>query len=497
MKKFNLLTILLISLLFVSCEKDDIKGRKAPIKPQTGTVNIVSQFVYDGMSSYYLWSKEVEPKAPTVKDTDPEKYFYSILNGADTKHGWSWITGDVESLLSGFQGEETKAFGFNALPLWANDARTQIIVFVRYVFPNTPAEAAGLKRGDVITHANGAQLNENNYSIVNGSNAAVTFTVLDQNFENPRQVQITPGSFSTNPVLYSNVYEIEGKKIGYLFYTSFIANYNSSLYNAFLNFKQSGVDELVLDLRYNRGGSVLAAIYLASLIAPEANVRRKDIFTTMSYNDYINAAYDKNKWDRNDYLGDYDNKKDQNPLNANLSLNKVYIIATGDSYSASELVTFCLKPYMTVNHIGEKTGGKYTASWTIHPYNSFNGTAQPVYVESKLTAAEKNSLRNWAMQPIVGRYTDKDGKDFINDDGVVPNHPIKSQEYNTETWKPIGNVEDYLFAKAISLITGKPYNIAVTRSNLKEYADPKLFSPRDQILKEAVIIDKPPMIMPE
>jgi len=235
---------------------------------------------------------------------------------------------------------------------------------------------------------------------------------------------------------------------------------------------------------------------LASLIAPQANVSNKDPFTIMSYNQYVNKAFDDNKWDRKDYLGDYDNTKYQNPLTANLNLNKVYVIATGSSASASELLTFCLKPYMQVEHIGEKTSGKYTASWTIHAYDNFEGRVQPVYKESSLSATEKNKLKNWAMQPIVGRYTDKNNKDFIATNGLIPDHAIKTQEYNTETWKPIGDVNDYLFAKAISLITGKPYETALRSSDDKQFKDAGLYPQIESVTRQAVIIDNPKLLPP-
>ncbi|MDR1743171.1 MAG: hypothetical protein LBR48_05045 [Dysgonamonadaceae bacterium] len=501
MKKFGLWISAVMLLLFAalpSC-KDDHSGS---IELVEGEVNLVTQFVYDGMSSYYLWNKEVASKVPTTEDSDPEQYFYSILNSTDSEHGWSWITDDVESLLSSFSGEETKAFGFNPLPLWYDNTYTNIVAFVRYVFPNTPAAAAGLKRGEVITHVNGTPLNINNYSAIYGATSATVFTVYDQNLENPRDVQITPANFNTDPVLYKNIYTLGGKNTGYLFYTNFISNYNSSLYNAFQTFKQEGIDELVLDLRYNTGGDISAAVYLASLIAPKTYVENKSVFSSISYNDNLNAIYDKYDWDRNDYLGDYTKSTEQNPLNVNLNLSKIYIIATSGSYSASELLTFCLAPYMDVVHIGEKTGGKYTVSITIHAYDSFkdaNGAsrAQPLYDESSMTLSQKNTLKNWAMQPIVGRYTDKNGNDFISTDGLIPNYAIESQEYNTKTWKPIGDKDDYLFAKALSLITGEPYPYgASTRGDLKQFANPNLFSPKDQILKEAVVIDKPQIIAP-
>lgn len=460
------------------------------------SINRVTQFVYDGMSAFYFWADEVASKKPTAADTDPEKYFYKILNSTDTQHGWSWITDDVNTLLAEFKGESTAAFGFQPFPLYADEARTTVIGFIRYVYPETPAAKAGLKRGEVITKINGQKLTGSNYMALYGANAETTFTVLDQNFTNPREVKVTPAKFNTDPVLYSNVYEIEEKKIGYLFYTNFYENYNASLHKAFSEFKTAGVTDLVLDLRYNPGGGISAATYLASLIAPQVNVSNKDVLTIMSYNAYVNKEYDNNNWDRKDYLGDYNATKYQDPLTANLNLNKVYVIATGSSASASELLAFCLEPYMQVEHIGEKTSGKYTASWTIHAYDSFGGPVQPVYNESSLSATEKNLLKDWAMQPIVGRYTDKNNKDFMATNGLIPDHPIESQEYNTETWKPIGDVNDYLFAKAISLITGKPYQASTRSAAIRQFKDADLYSLIESVTRQAVIIDNPNLIPP-
>jgi carboxyl-terminal processing protease len=465
----------------------------------TKDVNVVSQFVYDGMSSFYLWSDYVESKTPKKTDYNPEKYFYSILHSTDTQHGWSWITDDVDALMADFQGESNDAFGFQPFALYLDDSYTAIIGFIRYVFPGTPAAAAGLERGEIITKINGQTITVNNYTKMYGANSETTFTVTDQNFQNSRDVKITPAKISTDPVLFSNVYEIEGKKIGYLFYTNFIENYNESLHNAFSMFKSEGITDLVLDLRYNPGGGISAANYLASLIAPETAVRNKSVFSIMSYNAYVNSAFDSNGWDRKDYLGDYDATKFSNPLSANLNLNKLYVIATSSSASASELLTFCLEPFMQVEHIGEKTSGKYTASWTIHAYNNFGGSVQPVYREASLSTTERNTLKNWAMQPIVGRYTDKNSKDFIATNGLVPDYPIQSQEYNPKNWKPIGDTNDYLFAKAISLITGKPYVNAAsllkgTDGEGKQYRDAGLYYKTEAIYRDGVIIDNPKLL---
>lgn len=484
---FNL--IVLFALLAVSCKK---KSDDLPIiiKPK---VNTVSQFVYDGMSLFYLWADEMVNKKPSEADTIPKEYFYGTLNPIDREHGWSWITDDIYGLLKDFEGEETDAFGFSPTVLWANEAMTKLVAFVRYVYPNTPAAEVGLKRGDVITKINGQEITASNYLTLFGANQEITFTVLDQNFANPKEVQITPRSFSTDPVLFSDIYEIDGKKIAYLFYTGFNNKYNNSLYDAFSKFKEAGATDLVLDLRYNPGGSISAAIYLASLIAPEAVVANKSPFTKMSYNTFINEIAEKDNWDVVDYLGKYDTSTEQNPLNANLNLNKVYILATSSSASASELTTFCLRPYMDVVHIGEQTSGKYTASWTIHAYDNFKKDgrprAQPAYFDSsKLSTAEKNALKNWAMQLIVGKYTDKDGKDFIKEGTLTPDYPIKTQERSTETWKPIGDVEDYLFSKAISLITGKePVIPAAQRvSSKRNLIEAEIYSPTENIIRNSI-----------
>ena len=500
MKKINIfLALTIIFTAILSCEKSD------PINGKKNGINTVTQFVYDGMSAFYLWDYEISNKKPTKNDNNPEEYFYKILNSTDTEHGWSWITDDVNSLMAEFGGESTDAFGFQPFALYTDESYTTVVGFIRYVYPNTPAEAAGLKRGEVIIRIDGQTITENNYIKMYGSNSPTRFTVLDKNLQNQRDVTITPATISTDPVLFTKVFdEYTGHKIGYLFYTNFIANYNQSLYNTFSEFKSAGITDLVIDLRYNPGGGVSAATYLASLIAPVINVQNKDVLTIMNYNSFVNSNYDSKNRDRKTYLGSNDTKY-SNPVNANINLDKVYIITTGSSASASELLTFCLEPYMQVEQIGEKTSGKYTASWTIHAYDNFikngNARAQPVYPESDLSTKEKAELKNWAMQPIVGRYTDKNNKDFIATNGLIPDHPVATQEYNTKTWLPIGDTNDYLLAKAVSLITGQPIPSVAAESHtrslqLPQFKESGLTSQFEKIVSESVIIDNPKLLPP-
>jgi hypothetical protein len=489
--------VIALSLTFPFCTRDE-QPSDLKENPQ-----IVTQFIYDGMSLYYLWAEYMLDKKPTQQQNDPKKYFESILYPIDLQHGWSWITDDVEGLLADFSGESNNAFGFSPYVLWADETRTNLVAIIRYVFPNTPASEAGLQRGNIITQINGEKTTISNYQTLYGSNVPVTFKVFDQFFENPRNISITPRKINTDPVLYTHVYHYpeQGKKIAYLFYTEFISNYNQSLFNAFAKFNREGVTDLIIDLRYNPGGDISAATYLGSLIAPRQEVENKSIFTILSYNPLINLFFDEEGISRSDSLGVYRKNIEHNPLDANLNLNNVYIIATNSTYSASELTTFCLRPYMNVVHIGDSTGGKYTASWTVHAYNTFpdeNGynRAMPVYDEKELSEEEKLALKNWAMQPIVAKYTDKNGNDFIDQGCLIPNYPVASQEEMPATWVAIGDSTDYLLSKAIYLITGQSISRSTILSkNIPEIKmrDAHLYSPQEEKIKESVNLDNIPL----
>lgn len=492
MKKFFYFAILLsgLTISFSACKKKDPVPEPNP-NPDTRTINPISQFVYDGLSTYYLWSDGMINKKPTVNDQDPEIYFESVLNTIDKSHGWSFITDDVQGLLASFSGEPVE-FGFSVTFAAANEAGTEYYAIIKYVFPNSPASNAGLKRADLIGKINGQPITESNYRILFGSSAAsfTTYKISNTGIELGKTITITPAKIATDPVLYSHIFEIGGKKIAYLFYTDFIDNYNGSLYKAFSQFKQAGATELVLDLRYNHGGRITAATYLSSLIAPKTVVENKSPFATLSYNSFLNQLFDKNKWSRTDSLGIY-SSSEQNPLDANLNLSKVYIIATGDSYSASELTAFCLKPYMEVVHIGGNTGGKYTASWTIHPYDENIGI--PIYDIEKLSSTQKTTFRNWAMQPIVAKYTNYKGEDFSNPGYIAPTYSMKEGNGYVSNWKQIGDSTDTFLSQAIYLITGdgayKPATgVPMSRMKVNEAASIKLNNPKD-VAKEAVILD--------
>lgn len=490
-KLFELFSLSLVLISFTalntSCNKEELP------KPK-GEIPVVSQFVYDGMSLYYLWAEDMINKKPTINDTDPKKYFENILYKTDTENNWSWITDDAKSLVGGFAGEQF-TFGYNLTFVPVNKEQTQFMALVKYVYPNSPAEKAGIKRLDYIGKVDGSPITGkvtpegyiefDNYKLY--GNNTVTFSIYkltNNGFELDREVPaVTPEDINTDPVVFNKIFTIGNKKIGYLFYTSYIANFNYRLYEVFSQFKQEGVTDLVLDLRYNGGGGIDAASYLVSLYAPEADVKNKTTLVKMKYNTFLNEYFDKRGGRDVAKLGEYREKDEQrgdilykaapNPLTANLNLNKIYIIATGNSASASELTTFCSRAIMgqsNVVHIGGRTYGKYTASWTLHPYDENLGI--PIYEESKLSSEQKNTLKNWAMQPIIGIYSDKNEQNFINPGYLEPNYTLREGFGYVDYWEPLGDPKDVFLGQALYLITGnesyKPVEPKATRSSKQE-----------------------------
>ena len=143
-------------------------------------------------------------------------------------------------------------------------------------------------------------------------------------------------------VLEHKIINKNGKKIGYLLFDRFIEPSMKELYDAFGYFKKEGIDELIVDLRYNGGGLVSVANRLVSLIRREDD---KKLLFTLRFND-------KNRQrDSTYYLRAVDNSLS--------GIRRVYFLTTKSTCSASEAVINGLKPYVDdVVIIGSKTCGK-------------------------------------------------------------------------------------------------------------------------------------------
>ena len=140
----------------------------------------------------------------------------------------------------------------------------------------------------------------------------------------------------------TRVVEVDGRKVGYLFFRNFVQPSTAALTDAFAALKTAGATELVLDLRYNGGGLVDVAVHLASLIGGTRT--NGQVMLNYVHNDKIGPILNKTT-------------RFTNPEQA-LNLQRLVVITTRGSASASELVINSLRPFIPVTIIGDTTYGK-------------------------------------------------------------------------------------------------------------------------------------------
>ena len=403
--------------LLTSCEKDTSLD-KTPSK--------VNEWIYDTMKENYLWTEEL----PAFRDTDaePEVFFNSLLSEKDGKHtdGNDYYFSTIEKDLSTRSGSSSLTYGF--IPAYRYFPTNPSIIYaaVKYVLPNSPAEKAGLKRGDWISNYNNIQLTNTNYTQFHAYTGKMTLTVgdlLNTGLVNARKVELEAAiTMPENPILVDTTLLVNNKKIGYLMYNSFVSGptgnddkaYDDQLKTVFTKFAGQKPEEFVLDLRYNGGGLLSSAQLLATMLAPEKNLG--NLFCTLVYNKSLNR-------EDTEYTLDKSNISNGG---ANLNLNRLYVITGSETASASELIINGLRPYMDVILIGTQTVGKNVGS------QEFSG---------------KSKNHPWILHPITCWVQNSQGSsDYAL--GFLPDFEV-IDEFNSE----LGNPDEYMLSQVLSVIT--------------------------------------------
>lgn len=406
---------------FSSCNDDD---------ENTGN-SYVNRWIYDNMEFWYYWNTQL-PTNPN-RSLEPSDFFASLLSSQDR---FSWIQDDFEELLKSLQGI-TREAGYE-YKLYLKQGTTDVFMQVMYVKPGSPAESAGLLRGDILEKVNGIQLNINNYQSVL-SQLSESHNVSYKRYNGTSFVELGTLSLSTveyteNPNFYHAIYEVEGKKIGYYVYTFFATGptnkstqYNNEMNQVFAEFQASGVTELIVDLRFNSGGSEAATVNLASLIAK--GITATDVFAKREYNDLVEEAIINDPQLGSAFLL---SRFKALPENIGSQLSRVYVLTSSRTASASELLINGLRPFMEVKLVGDTTLGKAYGSVTL--------------------TDEDNPSNKWGMQPIVVKsYNSLDQSNY--DNGFYPD--IVDQD-NDLVLLPIGDVNERLLNIALEDIVGGP-----------------------------------------
>lgn len=468
MKEFKLFPLLIMGLLFVACNNDDdattVEQIEEPIVSESVTLdNEINDFIWKGLNHWYFWQGDVADLADSKDDNEND--YHTYLNGFDSPKSlfddliytqaddFSWYIEDVDEQLNSFRGI-TKSFGLNlGFLVRVNENSDDVVIYVTYVTPDSPAAEAGIKRGDLIYRVDGVNMTATNYQVVNNifSNEAVSIglgTIANgQLTPSGEDISLSAIELTTNPIHYSNVLEIQGKKIGYLVYTGFKSTFNGELNDVFGNFKTENIDELVLDLRYNGGGSILTSALLASMIYGEATAEQ-DVFAALRYNAKRNPTesftfpfldevylYDKATSEFSGTTG----------MNRLSNVSKLYVIASTRTASASEMIINGLRPYIDVEIIGETTVGKNEGSITVV---DSPGVGDNAYSDLN----NRNPNHSVGMQPIVLQvFNSLNQSDYTN--GFEPDILVEEFRYANNIL-PFGDPNEIMLSTVLDQIFG-------------------------------------------
>lgn len=421
--------VFLLSLIIFSWACRNKEDTLPAVDPSSNTA--VNRWIQENMDVLYLWLDNMG--TPISENSEPEDYFEALLYRPTDR--FSVIYPDYQKLINSLSGITLEA-GYEFILFRESQENDLVIAEITYVKKNSPASQVGLKRGDIIRAINGTQMTVDNYREVVGAIASshninyLRFNESSGLHEDQGELTLVPVQLAENPNFLDTIYTIDNQKIGYVVYHFFAPGpgNNSTAYDdemdaIFAHFKTEGINHLIIDFRYNGGGYVSSAINLASLIAPE--VSTTDVFSKNKYNSFL-MQYDELKNVQKTFLAKPEN------LGNTLSGNRVYILTSARTASASELIINGLKPYMDVFLIGDVTVGKNVGS---------------IPVED-----EQNPQNTYGILPIVTQsFNSLDQSDYS--DGFQPN--ILAQEVS-ERLRPLGDVNEQLLRTAIGDIRGIP-----------------------------------------
>lgn len=344
MKKILLKTLagpVLLAGILSSCGQDRSGEYYALISSKS--------WMYETMQQYYLFYEDL----PDEKDLDffdtPASFLASAVSDKDKKNGYTFS--HIDSVAdSRSDVSEFPCFGFEGalIRTFSGDYAIRVI----YTEKNSPAEKAGLKRGDWIIAADNQPITSNDYeTYIKAPAKSYTFTLgnyTEEGFDTISTpiVMPQPEYVQIENLLKCTTLSSGNRKAAYLLYNSFGENDTQDLQQAMTQLAAEQPTDIILDLRYNPGGYVNTSMILASMLAPADAVGKT----------YIDLLYNDKREEKTTFLIDAAYRTGGTAF----SYNNLYIITSGETASASEAVINGLKPYMQgkLFQVGAATYGK-------------------------------------------------------------------------------------------------------------------------------------------
>jgi carboxyl-terminal processing protease len=418
-----------ILLLLAACsKKDQLVMPTGPV-----TQKETNSWILDSMRYFYLWNDQLPGNADTTLTATA---FFTQLKNKDDRFSFLYKPAD-ESTYPKYM---LFVYGFDFSVI---DGPNGVTGVVKLVIPGSVAALKGMQRGSYFTQINGTTITADNAATLSNavlqSGTGASFTMADG-----KTITLSAESLGENPIYQQTTTTINGKVVAYLFYNYFNDLYNRALIQAFQQFKADGATELILDLRYNPGGSVAAAALMNAMIAPDIN--EQSIFAKYSGNNHLGQRDVS-------YKSALSVPESGSPVSfsdlsaGRLSLNRVFILSGAKTASAAELTINSLKPYTSVIQIGEKTYGKDKGAVII----ADNRSPQRI---------------PWALLPITYNLLNSKTQGGYSQ-GITPEYT--ADEMTALPLLPIGDHGDPLIAKAIAIINGSERQANTT--TVKRYYD--------------------------
>lgn len=444
----------MLLLLANSCKKDNTTKMPDPDIVDADKEMLLrdSAYVYSLVLS--LWEDKLpqpngnDLKAFTGRFSTAEQVLDELRKSA-TQDRFSFVD-RAGSVSEEIQEGVYKETGAVPIFLYETSNATKAQMYIRLVQKNSPAAKAGIIRGMKIKSVNG---NTNVLLDPNGNNdqpsinlyykffsgEALSLVVVHPETGKESTIAVKGDAYQINPIVKDTVINLNGKKVGYFGYTSFVNvgpvtkpnDYYRDMDNVFK--KYQAVDELVIDLRYNGGGSTRSAEALANFLVPVA--KAKESMYSYKINRHLLAeGYGK----PGQAFGPVNFAK-PNTLN----LKRVYFLVTKSTASASELVINALMPYMDVQIISTSGVGSYGK-----PVGFFESRVMGGYASFYITSFQMLNSMGYGdyFSGLVGEK--KDAFDGFN--------------------KQLGDPTESLFSEALYHIANNRYRNSTQSASLRK-----------------------------
>lgn len=426
LRKVLLIPALLIVLIgsFFSCGVDRW--------PEYAKQTELDMWIYDTMNQNYLWYQDMPAYDKVNLFLSPTEFLSKIISKKD--NGYSFVDSVLDAPLP--------SYGFDYSLVRNTEIDTAYNALITYIIPGSPAEKAGLKRGEWIMKVNNAYISQKYEKKLLQGVTPVSLTIGTYQKIEPEPGDEEEGDIydvipSRNGVQMGaavpledspiHTYDIltltDGSKIGYLMYNSFTAGttqapdkYNNELLRISNEFKNANIQALVLDIRYNKGGTIACAQLLGTMLAPSAYLNQ-----TMAFLEFNDKNINK------DATLTFDSKLLQG--GSNLNLNTVIVLTSSITAGAPEMLMHCLngKTQRSIN-IGATTKGQNIA-----------------------TERFVNSDYRWALNPVV--CTIYDSEHVTQQGGFKATYSVSESSDYTK-FLPFGDPNELLLSTAIGFLEG-------------------------------------------